>query len=64
MRIRTHNTFPPIPIRDFDWCAYDDDTYDGADDAGPQCVGYGRTVEEAIADFLRECGWGDQGLPQ
>lgn len=33
------------------WCTYDADSYDGAEDAGPQAVGYGKTQEEAIADF-------------
>jgi hypothetical protein len=33
------------------WHAYDDDTYDGAEDAGPQIVGLGATPEEAIADY-------------
>ena len=42
--IVTHHIFPPIPIRDFDWCAYRD----------PEVTpyGYGRTEEEAIADLL------------
>jgi hypothetical protein len=33
------------------WMAYDNDRYDGAEDAGHQCVGYGVTKEEAIADY-------------
>jgi len=38
----------PIPVRQFDWTAVDDDTYE------PGCpVGYGATEAEAIAD-LRE----------
>ena len=35
------------------WHAFDDDTYDGAPDAGPQIVGYGATAEEAIANYLQ-----------
>jgi hypothetical protein len=54
MKITTSFVYPPIPLRQFDWCAYDDDSYDGALDAGPQCVGYGRTEEEAIADFREQ----------
>jgi len=54
MKIHTEHVYPPIPIRSFDWCAYDDDTYDGAPDAGPQCVGYGATEAEAIADFREQ----------
>lgn len=52
--IKTVHQYPPIPIRDFDWAAYDDNTYDGAPDAGPQCVGYGPTEEAAIADFKEQ----------
>jgi len=50
LRIRTHHEFPPIPLRDFDWAAVDDSTYDG-----PGCpVGYGKTEAEAIADLLEQ----------
>lgn len=63
MKIRTDFIYPPIPVRDFDWSAVDGNTYDGAEDAGPQCIGYGRTEQEAIADLLEQLGWGDQGLP-
>lgn len=48
MRIRTTHVYPPIPIRDFDWCAVDDATYDG--EGCP--IGYGRTAEQAIQDLL------------
>jgi hypothetical protein len=48
MKIRTYHVYPPIPIRDFDWSAVDDDTYDG--EGCP--IGYGRTEQEAIADLL------------
>ena len=50
MRIKTHHAYPPIPIRDFDWQAWDADTYDG--DHCP--VGYGKTEEEAIADLISQ----------
>lgn len=46
MKIVTSFQFPPIPIRDFDWCAY----YDGQEEAGH--YGYGRTEVEAIQDFI------------
>lgn len=39
------------------WSAFDDDTYDGTPDAGPQIVGYGATEAEAIADYWREFAW-------
>lgn len=44
-KIVTRNIFPPIPDRRFDWCAY----YDGDEERGS--YGYGRTEQEAIADF-------------
>ncbi len=47
VRIITHNIYPPIPIRNFDWSAVLD-SYDEGD-----AVGYGATEAEAIAD-LRE----------
>lgn len=46
-RIITSHVYPPIPCRQFDWCAYDDRL--GAD-CSP--YGWGRTEQEAIADFL------------
>jgi hypothetical protein len=61
MKIRI---FPPIPVRHFDWCAIDEDTYDmtGVDEEGQPYsnhpVGYGRSEAEAIADLkeqLDEC---------
>jgi hypothetical protein len=51
MRIVVDQIDPPVPSTQFDFCAYDADTYDGAPDAGPQIVGYGRTRAEAIMDF-------------
>lgn len=48
--IRTDNIFPPIPSREFDWCATDDDRYDG--DGSP--IGYGETEDAAIADLLEQ----------
>lgn len=37
-----------------DWYAYDMDTFDGAEDAGPQTVGYGATKKDAIKDLLQQ----------
>lgn len=36
------------------WCAYDADDFDGADDAAPFPVGWGRTQAEALADLAAE----------
>lgn len=48
MKIVTDFVYPPIPIRQFDWSAVDDDTYDGEG-----CkIGYGATEQEAIDDLL------------
>lgn len=51
-KIVTSRVFPPIPLRQCDWCAHDEN-YDGAEDAGPQIVGWGRTEAEAVADYLQ-----------
>ena len=46
---------PPIPDRNFDWSAIDDDTYDGAEDSRTRNqIGYGRTEDEARADLLAQ----------
>lgn len=39
------NKTPPIPIRSFDYCAYEE----GREESGP--FGFGATKEEAIADL-------------
>jgi hypothetical protein len=48
IKIRIVHVLPPIPIRDFDWCAF----YDG-DDETPHLHGYGATKDEALADLKR-----------
>jgi len=50
-KIVTHNSYPPIPTRQFDWCAF----YDGEEEAGNYGYGYGATEAEAIADFIENC---------
>jgi hypothetical protein len=46
--IRTDFIYPPIPDRQFDWCAVNDDTYDGEG-----ClIGYGEDEQAAIDDLL------------
>ena len=44
--IVTRNIYPPIPCRQFDWCAH----LDGEEENG-RC-GYGPTEAEAIADLV------------
>ena len=47
MKIVTEYVHPPIPARNCDWSAVDDDTYE------PGCpIGRGSTEAEAIADLL------------
>lgn len=45
-KIKTSHVYPPIPVRQFDWCAY----WDGTEESGQ--YGYGRTEAEAIADLI------------
>jgi hypothetical protein len=51
MNIRTIHICPPIPIRRYDWCAYNGDTFDA--ESSKSLVGYGCTEQEAIADLLQ-----------
>lgn len=44
-KIATSHVYPPIPLRQFDWCAY----IDGEEEAGN--YGWGRTEADAIADL-------------
>lgn len=50
IKIRTENVYPPIPIRDFDWSAVDDNTYDG--EGCP--IGWGGTEQAAINDLIEQ----------
>ena len=60
MKITVSAVFPPIPTRNFDYCAIDSDTYDasyeGEDENGHHWksspVGHGATEAEAIEDLL------------
>ena len=47
LNISTHYDYPPIPIRDFDWSAVFDDTYEPGD-----YMGTGRTEADAIEDLI------------
>lgn len=50
MKIKTHFVYPPIPVRSFDWQAWDDNTYDG--EGCP--LGHGATEQEAIDDLIEK----------
>jgi len=50
IKVKTENVYPPIPIRDYDWSAVDDNTYDGHG-----CpIGWGRTEQAAIDDLVEQ----------
>jgi hypothetical protein len=53
IKVRTSFDYPPIPARQFDWSAIDDDTYDGADDSNCP-VGHGATEQDAIDDLIEQ----------
>ena len=56
MKIRTDFVYPPLPVRNMDWSAIDDDTYDvDCDENGffSNCpVGRGATEQAAIDDLM------------
>lgn len=58
IKVRTTHDYPPIPIRNMDWSAVDDDTYDvDCHQDGffsTSLVGRGATEQEAIADLLEQ----------
>jgi|688.fasta_scaffold316540_2 hypothetical protein len=49
MKIVTDYWQKPMPIRDHDWSAIDDETYSGEE---TDCIGYGKSEIEAIRDLL------------
>lgn len=50
MKIKTEYVYPPIPMRNFDWSAIDEDTYNGP--GSP--IGFGRTRAIAVEDLLEQ----------
>ena len=58
MKIKTHFDMKPIPDRNFDWAAVDEDTYDcDCDELGYFSlapIGYGATEAQAIADLKEQ----------
>jgi hypothetical protein len=51
-RIVATFVYPPIPLRQFDWCAHEEN-YEppDSDGIGGSIVGWGRTEAEATADY-------------
>ena len=58
MDIETHEGFKIAFEQCWDnsWSVYLPDEYDGAEDAGPQMVGTGRTREDALDELLEMLG--------
>lgn len=52
MKIKTWHEYPPIPDRNFDYGAIDEDTYDPDPECSGHVVGWGPTPEAAIADLM------------
>ena len=56
IKVRTTFEYPPIPVRNMDWSAIDDDTYDcDCDQDGffsTSPIGRGATEQEAIQDLM------------
>lgn len=50
LKIVVSYDYPPIPVRDMDYSAVDDSTYDG--EGCP--IGRGATALEAVADLLEQ----------
>lgn len=61
INIRTSFDYPPIPVRQFDWSAIDDDTYDGADDSSCP-IGHGATEQDAIDDLMDQLTDGEYSV--
>ena len=57
LKVHTNFDYPPIPVRDMDWSAVDDNYDCDCDEDGffSTCpVGRGATEQEAIADLLQQ----------
>lgn len=57
VKIHTNHDCPPIPVRNFDWSAVDDNYDCDCDQDGffSNCpVGHGATEQDAIADLLAQ----------
>jgi hypothetical protein len=53
MNIKTSYAPAPVPLREFDWQAIDDNTYDGPGSV----IGFGPTEALAVADLLMQLSW-------
>ena len=48
LKIVTYNVAPPIPCREYDWCAY----RDGTEEDG--IIGWGKTEVDAVIDLIQK----------
>lgn len=62
MRIRVTFDFPPIPVREMDYSAIDDDTYDYAPDSPLHPIGRGPTRDAALRDLAEQ--WDEDYTPE
>lgn len=64
MKIVTTFIYPPIPLREFDWLAYEEDLTSDREGYGPS--GYGRTELSALRRFLddleNDIDWGNDDI--
>lgn len=49
MKLRTTFCPPPVPFRDHDWCAYDEDNYEPGEP-----IGWGESEKDAILDYYAQ----------
>jgi hypothetical protein len=57
MKIVTQYSVKPIPVRDMDWAAWDDETYDADCENGNWvggAIGHGPTEQAAIDDLKEQ----------
>ena len=55
MNIQAHPDYTGLAPKHHSWCAFDADTYDGAEDTTPPClVGSGCNAAEAILDLIEQ----------
>jgi hypothetical protein len=56
-KVRTRFVYPPIPTRNFDWCA----TFDSYEPGDP--IGCGYTEEAAVVDLLEQAEETEEPTP-
>ena len=59
MKIKTFFDPPPIALRQFDWSAYDVETYGGDEN---DLIGYGETEDMAVDDLFLRMMWREEQI--